>query len=42
MNRNLCLNFIVNINNDFKDFSECFKGINNIQSNIEINIRMKK
>jgi hypothetical protein len=42
MNRNLCLNFIVNINNDFKDFSECFKGINNIQSNIEIVYKNEK
>ena len=42
MNRNLSFNFIVNINNDFKDFCECFKGINNIQSNIEIVYRNEK
>jgi hypothetical protein len=42
MNRNLFLNFTININNDFKDFSESFKGINNIQSNIEIVYKNEK
>ena len=42
MNKNIQLNFLVNINSDFEDFCSNFESVNHIPSTIEIVYRNKK